>query len=184
MDAAAIIEQLAPVVPGATYEVGKSVDFATIYVPASQIVPTCFALRDTPALRFSTIIEVTAADYFPRAPRFEVVYHLLSIANRLRLRLKVRVGDGETVPTVQPVWPGAGWPEREVWDMFGIIFEGHGDLRRLLMPEDWEGHPARKDYPVQIKKAAQVYEPLEISEDEFRANLVRDRGGRGGPKAQ
>ena len=113
-----------------------------------------------------------------REPRFEVVYHLLSIPNRARLRLKVRVassGAGSVVPTVQGVWPGAGWPEREVWDMFGIVFDGHPDLRRLLMPEDWEGHPARKDYPVQIKKAAQTYEPLEVSEAEFRANIERDR---------
>ena len=183
MDAAAIIDIIAPAVPGASYEVGAGIDGATIYVPAAHIVETCRALRDMPSLQFSTLIEITAADYLPRTPRFEVVYHLLSIARRLRVRLKVRVGDGETVPTVQSIWPGAGWPEREVWDMFGIIFQGHGDLRRLLTPEDWEGHPARKDYPVQIKKAAQTYEPLEISEDEFRANLVRDRGGRGGPKA-
>ena len=121
------------------------------------------------------LIEVTAADYLPREPRYEVVYHLLSVSKRLRLRLKVRVASDGTVPTVQGVWRGAGWPEREVWDMFGIVFDGHSDLRRLLMPEDWDGHPARKDYPVQIRKAAQTYEPLEVSEEEFRANIERDR---------
>jgi len=182
MEAADVIATLTPLLPGASYEVGKSVDFATIYVPADQIVSTCRALAEIPSLRFNAIIEITAADYFPREPRFEVVYHLLSVPNRQRLRLKVRVPEGGTVPTVQEVWPGAGWPEREVWDMFGIVFDGHGDLRRLLMPEDWEGHPGRKDYPVQIRKATQTYEPMEISEEEFKANLIRDRGGRGVPQ--
>lgn len=178
MDAPSIIAALTPLVPGAAYEAARSVDFATLYVPADRLVETCLALRDTPALGFDTIIEITAADYLPREPRFEVVYHLLSIRNRLRLRLKVRVPEGGSVPTVQPVWKGAGWLEREVWDMFGIVFEGHGDLRRLLMPEDWEGHPLRKDYPVQIDKPAQTYEPLEVSQDEFRANIERDRARR------
>jgi NADH-quinone oxidoreductase subunit C len=175
MDAASVITTLQPLVPGASYEVGTSVDFATVYVPADKLVETCVALRDTPSLRFNVLVEVTAADYFPRQPRFEVVYHLLSIPNRLRLRLKVRTGADGSVPTVQSVWRGAGWPEREVWDMFGVVFDGHPDLRRLLMPEDWEGHPARKDYPVQIRKAAQTYEPLEVSEAEFKANIERDR---------
>ena len=175
MDPAAVIDTLTPLVAGASFEVGKSIDMPTVYVPADRLVETCLALRDTPSLRFTAIIEVTAADYFPREPRFEVVYHLLSIPNRTRLRVKVRVSGTGSLPTVQHVWPGAGWPEREVWDMFGIVFDGHPDLRRLLMPEDWEGHPARKDYPVQIRKAAQTYEPLEISEEEFRANLERDR---------
>jgi NADH-quinone oxidoreductase subunit C len=178
MTASEIIDRLAPLVPGASLEPADSVDFATIYVPADRLVETCRALRDADALRFSTLIEVTAADYLPRQPRFEVVYHLLSIARRLRLRLKVRVADGAEVPTVQSVWRGAGWLEREVWDMFGIVFDGHGDLRRLLMPDDWEGHPARKDYPVQIRKTTQTYEPMEVSEAEFRANIVRDRAGR------
>jgi len=182
MDANSIIQTLTSQVPGASFEAGHSVDFATIYVPASSLVETCRALRDTPSLRFNVLVEVTAADYLPREPRFEVVYHLLSIPNRLRLRVKVRVGSNQidgVVPTVQSVWPAAGWPEREVWDMFGIVFSGHPDLRRLLMPEDWEGHPARKDYPVQIQKAAQTYEPLEVTQEEFRANMERDRVHRG-----
>ena len=173
MDANGIIESLTPLVPGAAFEAGASVDFATVYVPAEHIVATCAALRDH--LTFEVLVEVTAADYLPRAPRYEVVYHLLSVAHRQRLRLKVRVAADGTVPTVQPVYPGAGWLEREVWDMVGIVFDGHNDLRRLLMPEDWEGHPQRKDYPVQIQKVAQTYAPLEVSEEQFRANLERDR---------
>jgi NADH-quinone oxidoreductase subunit C len=175
MDAPAVISALGPLAAGAAYEAVASVDFATIYVPADSLVTTCTALRDTPSLRFDVLVEVTAADYFPRNPRFEIVYHLLSVPNRLRLRLKVRASEKQAVPTVQGIWPSAGWLEREVWDMFGIVFDGHPDLRRLLMPEDWEGHPQRKDYPVQIRKAAQTYEPLEVSEQEFKANLERDR---------
>jgi NADH-quinone oxidoreductase subunit C len=175
VEASAIIEILQPLVPGVALEPGKSVDFATIYVPADRLVETCRVLRDAPALDFKVLAEVTAADYLPREPRYEVVYHLLSVSKRLRLRLKVRVRSDGSVPTVQGVWRGAGWPEREVWDMFGIVFDNHGDLRRLLMPEDWEGHPQRKDYPVQIRKTAQTYEPLEVSEEEFRANIERDR---------
>ena len=175
MDSAAVIDILGPLVPGATFEVGRSVDFPTVYVPVTHIVETCRALRDTPSLRFNVLLEVTAADYLPRSPRFEVVYHLLSIPNRMRLRVKVRVQEGGSVATTQGVWPSAGWLEREVWDMFGIVFDGHPDLRRLLMPEDWEGHPQRKDYPVQIRKTAQTYAPLEVTEEEFRANLERDR---------
>ena len=173
MDAQAIIDSLSPLVPGAAFEAAPSVDFATVYVPAEQIVATCQALRDS--LNFESLVEVTAADYLPRAPRYEVVYHLLSVSRRLRLRLKVRVAADGTVPTVQGVYPGAGWLEREVWDMFGIVFLNHNDLRRLLMPEDWEGHPQRKDYPVQIQKSAQTYAPLEVSQEQFQANLERDR---------
>jgi len=175
LDSSAIIDILQPLVPGAAFEAGRSVDFATIYVPADRLVETCQALRDTPSLDFKVLTEITAADYLPREPRYEVVYHLLSVSKKLRLRLKVRVTSDGALPTVQSVWRGAGWPEREVWDMFGIVFDDHGDLRRLLMPEDWEGHPARKDYLVQIRKAAQTYEPLEVSEAEFRANIERDR---------
>jgi len=173
MDAQAIIDNLTPLVPGASFEAAPSVDFATIYVPSGQLVAACQALRDS--LAFEVLVEVTCADYLPRVPRYEVVYHLLSVSKRLRLRLKVRVAADGTAPTVQSVYPAAGWLEREVWDMFGIVFDGHNDLRRLLMPEDWEGHPQRKDYPVQIQKAAQTYAPLEVSQEQFQANLERDR---------
>jgi NADH/F420H2 dehydrogenase subunit C len=184
MDAAHIIEILQTAVPGGQYEAAASVDLPTIYVLPEHLVATALALRDHPNLRFEAIIEVTAVDYLPRVPRFEVVYHLLSVTNRQHVRLKVRVlnaaaAEAGVVPSLQGVWRGTGWPEREVWDMFGIVFTGHGDLRRLLTPEDWEGHPARKDYPVQIQKTPQTYEPLEVSQEQFRANLERDRVGRG-----
>ncbi len=178
MDSSAIIAALTPLVPGVSLDAAPSVDFATLYVPSDQLVSTCQALRDALSLRFDFLAEIAAVDYFPRAPRYEVVYHLVSIPHRRRLRLKVRVPDGGSVPTVQAIWPSAGWPEREVWDLFGIGIDGHPDLRRILMPEDWEGHPLRKDYPVQIRKTTQTYEPLEVSEEDFRANLVRDRATR------
>jgi len=89
-------------------------------------------------------------DRFPMEPRFEVNYHLLSLDRRERLRLKLRVaGNDPTVPSVTSIWPTANWHERENFDLFGIHFEGHPDLRRILMPDDWEGHPLRKDYPVE-----------------------------------
>jgi NADH:ubiquinone oxidoreductase subunit C len=79
------------------------------------------------------------------------------------------------VPSVSGIWPSANWQEREVYDMFGIEFGGHPDLRRLIMPDDWEGHPLRKDHPVQVKMPVRTYEPLQLSEEEFRANMAADR---------
>jgi NADH-quinone oxidoreductase subunit C len=181
MDASDVIATLTASMPGASFEVGRSVDMPAVYVPAERLVEACGVLRDTPSLRYDVLIEITAADYLPREPRFEMVYHLLSTPHRARLRMKVRVPSGGSVATVQGLWRSAGWLEREVWDMFGIFIDGHGDLRRLLMPEDWEGHPARKDYPVQIRKGAQTYSPLEVSQAEFRANLERDRATRATP---
>jgi NADH-quinone oxidoreductase subunit C len=178
MEASSVIAALTPLVPGASFDAGASTDVPTIYVPGERLVETCRALRDTASLRFDFLADVIGVDFLPRAPRYEVVYHLVSIPNRLRLRVKVRVPDGGSVASVQGVWPSANWHEREVWDMFGIFIDGHPDLRRILMPEDWEGHPLRKDYPVQIRKTAQTYEPLEVTEQEFRTNLERDRARR------
>jgi NADH-quinone oxidoreductase subunit C len=104
------------------------------------------------------------------------VYMLVSIEQRARLRLKVRLeGADAHVASVSSVWPAANWLEREVWDLFGVVFDGHPDPRRLLMPEDWEGFPLRKDYPVQIKLPARTTEPLQVTEEQFRANVERDR---------
>jgi NADH-quinone oxidoreductase subunit C len=181
MTAADVVQALTPLVPGALYEPAVSIDFPTIYVPADRLVETCRALRDTPSLRFDLLVDIIGVDYLPREPRYEVVYHLLSIANAQRLRVKVQVPHGGSVPSVHLVWPAANWLEREVWDMLGIFIENHPDLRRLLMPEDWEGHPLRKDYPVQIRKTPQTYQPLEVTEEEFRQNLERDRARRSQP---
>jgi len=102
--------------------------------------------------QYTFLSSVTAVDWLEREPRYDVVYHLLSIPNQSELRLKVRVGQsGEehpSVPTISGIWPGANWYEREVYDLFGIIFTGHPDLRRILMPIDWTTHPLRKDYPL------------------------------------
>jgi NADH:ubiquinone oxidoreductase subunit C len=97
--------------------------------------------------------------------------------------LKVRLDAGESIESLTSLFPGAGWPEREIYDLFGIVFDGHADLRRLMMPDDWEGHPLRKDYPVQLRKDAQTYMPLQVTEEEFRANLERDRHQRGAQKS-
>jgi len=175
MDANAYVEKLTGLVPAAAFEAAASRDFPAVYASAGQWPETARVLRDDPALAFDVLIEVTCADYFPREPRFEVVYHLVSTSRNERLRVKLRAGEDTPLPTVQGIWPSGNWLEREVWDMFGVVFEGHPDLRRLLMPEDWEGHPQRKDYPVQVKKAVVTYEPLQLSEDEFRANIERDR---------
>ena len=106
-------------------------------------------LKKEPRLLFDILIDITAVDYKERKPRFDVVYHLMSLPFSKRLRLKVPVGDGEpVVDSLTPWWGSANWLEREVWDMFGIRFAGHPDLKRILMYEEFEGHPLRKDYPV------------------------------------
>ncbi len=179
MTAAEIIDTLEPLVPEASFAAASSLDESinpTILIPVRYLIATCLALRDTPGLEFVAFSDVTAADFYPRRePRFDVVYHLVSPVRRARVRVKVQIGLDERVPTVTSVWPGADWPEREVFDLFGIVFEGHADLRRLMMPEDWEGHPLRKDYPVQVRKDAQTFMPLQVTEEEFKASMERDR---------
>jgi NADH-quinone oxidoreductase subunit C len=177
MDHDALVASLQQTIPGVAFEPAPSIDRqATLYVPAADVHETARTLRDHADLAFAFLAELTAVDFWPREPRFEVVYILVSLAHRRRLRLKVRLyGNDAHLPTVIDLWPAANWLEREVWDMFGIAFDGHPDPRRLLMPEDWDGYPQRKDYPVQIRKGANSVEPLQVSEEEFRRNLEKDR---------
>jgi NADH-quinone oxidoreductase subunit C len=125
-------------------------DETTIYIERSWLHEACVLLRDDPGCPFNFLSDVTCVDWFPSEPRFEVVYQLLSIPKKERVRLKVRLeGTAPAIDTVTSVWPAANYFEREVFDLFGIRFTGHPYLRRLLMPEDWEGYPLRKDYPVE-----------------------------------
>lgn len=122
----------------------------TLYIRPPHLLRTCEFLRDEPGLKFSFLADVTALDLYPQEPRFEVVYHLLSIETAERLGLKVRVsGENPHIVSAVPVWPSANAFEREVFDLFGIVFDGHPFLRRMLLPEDWEGYPLRKDYPTE-----------------------------------
>ena len=134
----------------AVAEVKFDRDEMTIYVEPENLREACALLRDDAGCAFNFLSDITCVDWYPAEPRFEVVYHLLSIAKKERVRIKVRLDSASpAVDSVTSVWPGANYFEREVFDLFGIRFAGHPYLRRLLMPEDWEGHPLRKDYPVE-----------------------------------
>ena len=154
----------------------------TVYVDAGALPEAALALRNG---GFSVMLDAIPVDLHPREPRFEISYLLLNPGDAgsgaARLRLKVKVpGADPRLPTLSDVWPSVNWAEREAFDLFGILFDGHPDLRRILMPEDWEGFPMRKDYPVQIKAPVKTYEPLQLSEEEFVANIeaAREHGQR------
>jgi NADH-quinone oxidoreductase subunit C len=125
----------------------------TVYVEAAVLRDVARFLRENPELDFDMLVDITAVDHLPAQPRFEVVYHFLSLKNLRRLRVKVRLdGEEPSVPSLAHDWGCANWLEREVWDMFGIRFEGHPDLRRILLYESFEGHPLRKDYPIRKRQ--------------------------------
>jgi NADH-quinone oxidoreductase subunit C len=177
MDSTAIVALLQEAVPAARFESAPTVDLhATFYVSRDDVPAVLRVLRDRSDLGFTFLAELTAVDLWPREPRFEVVYMLVSPEHAARLRLKVRLpGADPHLATISDFWPAANWLEREVWDMFGIAFDGHPNPRRLLMPEDWDGYPLRKDYPVQIDLRARTTEPLQVTSEEFRASVEKDR---------
>lgn len=146
-----------------------------LHVDASRIAEIALTLRDDPSLRFVCLIDICGADYPERENRFDVVYHLLSPTLNARIRLKVQTDERAPVPSIVDVFPSANWYEREAWDMYGVIFSGHPDLRRLLTDYGFEGHPLRKDFPLSgyvevryddaLKRV--VYEPVTLRQ-EFR----------------
>ena len=145
-----VVERLRSWSPNAISEVIEFRDETTIVVPRNVLRDVAERCRGDKELQFNLLRDATCVDRYPLEPRFEVNYHLVSIPRRTRLRLKVRLSsDDPTVDSLVTVWPGANWLEREIFDLMGIRFNEHPDLRRVLMPDDWEGHPLRKDYPVE-----------------------------------
>ena len=145
----------------------------TVEVQPAQIVAVVDLLRTDAACKFSTLVDITAVDLPERAERFDVVYHLLSMYTNQRIRLKIAVREDEMVPSITPVHPSANWFEREVFDMFGILFSGHPDLLRILTDYGFRGYPLRKDFPttgyteVRYDEALKrvVYEPVKLVQE-------------------
>jgi NADH-quinone oxidoreductase subunit C len=174
-DLAGLGETIKAALPGAV--TGSSVAFGqlTLNVDATRVVDVVRSLRDDPALRFVSFIDVTAVDYPGREKRFDVVYHLLSPTLNERIRLRAEASETTQVPSIIEVFPGADWFERECYDLYGVIFTGHPDMRRLLTDYGFDGHPLRKDFPltgfVEVRYDDQekrvVYEPVRLNQ-EFR----------------
>jgi NADH-quinone oxidoreductase subunit C len=140
-------------VPAAEPVLERIASGSVLVVRTEAVADVARFLRDDPELRFDMLVDLTAIDYRPRGDGFHVVYLLRSIGRNVRATVKVKpAGDSPVVPTVSGVWNNANWAEREVWDMFGIRFEGHPDLRRILMYPEFVGHPLRKDYPVDLRQ--------------------------------
>lgn len=145
-----VIERLRAWSPNAISEIIEFRGETTIVLPRNLLRDAALRCRDDKALQFNLLSDATCLDRYPLEPRFELNYHLVSIPQRQRVRLRVRLpGDDPVVDSLVPVWPGANWLEREIFDLFGIRFNEHPDLRRILLPEDWEGYPLRRDYPVE-----------------------------------
>ncbi len=135
--------------PGDVLEVAHYAGEVTVVVPRQRILEVVKLLREDERTAFDLLADLTAADWPDREKRFDVIYHLYSIPKNHRLRLKVRVSAEEPVSSITPVYNAAEWHEREVFDLFGVTFENHPDLRRILLPDEWMGHPLRKEYPLE-----------------------------------
>jgi NADH-quinone oxidoreductase subunit C len=157
----AFITALQAGVAGSVSQVSYYLGDWTVIVPAAHILEAATYLRDAPEASFDYCSDLTATDWPPRAERFDVIYCLYSTRHRHRVRLKVKVAENQPLASVTGVWTAANWFEREVFDMFGVNFTGHPDLRRILMPDDWQGYPQRKDYPLEGPGELLMENPLD-----------------------
>ena len=157
----AFITALQTAIPDGVSQVSFHVGDWTLIVPGEKLMEVGRFLRDTPDASFDFCSDVTASDWPARPQRFDVVYCLYSTDRHHRVRLKVRAAETEPVPSVSGLWPAANWLEREVYDLFGVNLTGHPDLRRILMPDDWQGHPQRKDYPLEGPGELLMENPLD-----------------------
>ena len=163
MDNATVIERLRGALPEAILRTSEFRGVASIYVAPEAIVEAAAFLRDDAELSYNFLENLCGVDYLGRDPRFEVVYHLLSHANHHRVCLKVGLPESNpAVPTLTGLWATANWQERETYDLLGITFTGHPSLQRILMPDDWEGHPLRKDVPLGGEEVAFTFNQEQI----------------------
>lgn len=166
-------DHIASMVGKAVLQVELKLGELIVTVQRDQIVPVLTKLRDDPGCMFQQVMDITAADYPDRPERFEVVYNLLSIKHNQRVRVKLSTDEDTPVPSSVPVYSAANWMEREVWDMYGVFFSDHPDLRRILSDYGFEGHPLRKDFPLtgyvecryDEDQKRVVYEPVRLTQD-------------------
>ncbi|NOK62094.1 MAG: NADH-quinone oxidoreductase subunit C [Chloroflexi bacterium AL-W] len=155
MDNATVVNRLQSTFSHAIEDMKEFRGLVNLHIKRDSIVDVAQFLRDDPELRYNFLENLCGVDYLGREPRFEVVYHMLSYQNRHRVCLKVGLLEDDLhMPSLTPLWQTANWQERETYDMFGIVFHGHPSLERILMPEDWVGHPLRKDVPLGDEEVA------------------------------
>jgi NADH-quinone oxidoreductase subunit C len=168
-----VIEAAEAALGDAIVESKDAVGEVSLTVVRDRLVEVMLALRDAPGLQYQMLMEIAGADYPQRAERFDVVYHLLSLTRNHRIRVRVTTDEEQPVPSVTGIWPVAGWLEREVYDLYGVLFDGNTDLRRILTDYGFQGHPLRKDFPmtgyVEMRYSEEakrvVYEPVNLAQD-------------------
>jgi NADH-quinone oxidoreductase subunit C len=144
-----LLDRLRAKFPAAIREVAEHLGEITVLLKSDDLVEVCRFLKDDPETDLKYLSNLCGLDYPDRDERFEIVYHPYSVSRNHRIHLKIRVRENEEAPSVTPVWRTANWQEREVFDMYGVRFQGHPDLTRILMPDNWRGHPQRRDYPLE-----------------------------------